>query len=69
MIVTTILLAGLSLHCEITRSAALRRGPQRGSRVGVESCPAAVGRPEGLRYERPRCIPQECRAKALAERS
>ena len=29
------------------------RGPQRGSRVGVESCPAAVGRPEGLRYQRP----------------
>jgi hypothetical protein len=29
-----------------TSSAALHRGPQRGSRVGVESCPAPAGRPE-----------------------
>ena len=43
-------------HCSTGSSAALHRGPQRGSRVGVESCPAAVGRPEGLRYERPPLI-------------
>src|SRR6266851_2808322 len=48
----------LGARCEIAPSAALRRGPQRGSRVGVESCPAAVGRPKGLRYERPPLISQ-----------
>src|SRR5216683_3351753 len=38
--------AALRARCEITRSAAL------------QGCPAAVGRPKGLRYERPPLISQ-----------
>src|SRR6266852_9065052 len=42
----TLAVSSLRGRCEITRSAAL------------QGCPAAVGRPKGLRYERPPLISQ-----------